>query len=89
MRRSARTALCGGCRAIGIPTATARFSEYKHPDNKLTAPRSGNWRELAAFGDFVVLSWNTGQVLSWRLMEGVSASFVVFLPFLWLTPRVS
>jgi hypothetical protein len=26
MRRSARTVLCGGCRAIGIPTATAKLN---------------------------------------------------------------
>src|SRR3954470_13977177 len=34
MRKSARTVLCGGCRAIGIPTATANsFFELRSPVN--------------------------------------------------------
>src|ERR1039457_3333470 len=38
MRRSARTVLCGGYRAIDIPTATAKYLPLRvHPHFRLTA----------------------------------------------------
>jgi hypothetical protein len=39
-RRRARTVLCGGCRAIGIPTATAGYYIVRTPGIMLTASRA-------------------------------------------------
>src|ERR1039458_10836981 len=46
MRRSARTVLCGGYRAIGIPTATAKYlptsSSFALPVDSPRARHGGN-----------------------------------------------
>src|ERR1039458_2692468 len=60
MRRSARTVLCGGYRAIGIPTATAKYLPLRvHPHFRLTA--SGHVAsEMANMGGIGSLEENGG-----------------------------
>src|SRR3954451_16101612 len=58
MRKSARTVLCGGCRAIGIPTATANSSL------SLSGKRSHH-ASLPCVGQVMIRRNNRDLMLTW------------------------